>query len=421
MYWDRKFKFPLICAAMTRDRFVLLRNRIKFVVDADVSVEERSADKLWKVRPLINAIKQGCRALPKQQCLCVDEIIVPFTEQCSIKQYCPGKPNPVGLKMFVLADPQGLICDFDVYQGQYTYPNYDNTHFSLREKAVLNLTEDLIPGHKLYFDRYFTSVKLIKELTKRHLMATGTIQKKRIPASAKPLIQNNRELHHEGQGACEVLTDSSDNIAITQWFDNKPVLLMSNIHAKEPTDTCKRWSKSLGIYTHVSRPDVIKAYNTNMGGVESAVKLLAVAPNRYKSRKWTDRFFGHMIDLAVTNSWVSYKADQTARGTPSKHIKKLRSFKLELANVLIDTYFETSTAPNLSSPSTPQKKRRGRIPVIPTPSLRCRRYNARHIAIFADRQNKCRVCHKKTWMSCTSCQINLCIVRDRNCFRDFHS
>lgn len=93
------------------------------------------------------------------------------------------------MKAFVLANPDGTVCDFIVYQGNTTYPDYDDSSFGQGEKAVLKLTESLVPGHLVYFDRYFTSTKLIDELKRKGLQSTGTLMRNRIPALARDVWQ----------------------------------------------------------------------------------------------------------------------------------------------------------------------------------------------------------------------------------------
>lgn len=80
-----------------------------------------------------------------------------------------------------MADPNGIVCDFAVYQGANTFPLEIGQGFSLCEAAVINLSQSLVPGHVLYIDRYFNTVKLVDELNNRGIRCTGTIMKNRIP------------------------------------------------------------------------------------------------------------------------------------------------------------------------------------------------------------------------------------------------
>lgn len=107
-------------------------------------------------------------------------MIIPFTGSCRIKQYCPGKPYPTGLKAFVLANPDGVVSDFHVYQGNTTYPEHENANRGLAENAVLTLADQLVPGHVIYCDRYFTSQSLCDQLRARGIGCTGTLKKNRI-------------------------------------------------------------------------------------------------------------------------------------------------------------------------------------------------------------------------------------------------
>lgn len=115
MYWSKRWLIPIAADNLSRNRFQQLRNSLKFVFDDNITPEEKAKDKLFKMRPLIDHVKKGCRLQDKNQYICVDEMIIPFTGTCRIRQYCPGKPHPTGLKAFVLANPNGVVCDFDIY------------------------------------------------------------------------------------------------------------------------------------------------------------------------------------------------------------------------------------------------------------------------------------------------------------------
>jgi len=47
-----------------------------------------------------------------------------FLGCCQIRQFVKGKPRPVGLKNIVITTSDGLIIDFEIYQGLTTpFPN----------------------------------------------------------------------------------------------------------------------------------------------------------------------------------------------------------------------------------------------------------------------------------------------------------
>lgn len=79
--------------------FLSIRKLIKVVFDNDITNEEEK-DRIWKIQPLVDRILQGCMAQPREQETCMDEMMIPFTGQCYLKQYVPNMPNPVGLKVF---------------------------------------------------------------------------------------------------------------------------------------------------------------------------------------------------------------------------------------------------------------------------------------------------------------------------------
>ena len=74
--------------------------------------------KLFKIRPMVDHLREKFQAILKMQNLCVDEQMVPFKSKCSIKQYIPSKPHKWGYKLMVLANSQGMTYDFFLYTGK---------------------------------------------------------------------------------------------------------------------------------------------------------------------------------------------------------------------------------------------------------------------------------------------------------------
>lgn len=92
LYWTPMMRSQLFSSVhMSRNRFEKLRNNLHIV---DINRDKNGDDRLWKVRPLLNAFQQRCRDLPLEENLCIDEQMIPFKGKIDIKQYIRGKPNP---------------------------------------------------------------------------------------------------------------------------------------------------------------------------------------------------------------------------------------------------------------------------------------------------------------------------------------
>ena len=79
----------------------------------------------------------------------------------------------------MLADSlNGYTCDFDVYIGRRT--GHDVSENGLGYDVVMRLVAPLMDqGYHLYFDNFYTSVKLVKDLFQALIPATGTAAENR--------------------------------------------------------------------------------------------------------------------------------------------------------------------------------------------------------------------------------------------------
>lgn len=199
MYWSRKWRVSIIADSITRDRFFRIRSSLKILYDNDLSPEEKKDDRIWKVRPLINRILDGCHRQERTVDMSIDEMMIPFSGQCGIRVYLPNKPNPLGLKVLVLANPNGVVCDMIVYQGETTFPSELKERYSLGECLIVFLTRSLVPGHNIiHCDRYFTTIKLTDTMLKNGFYIVGTIMANGIPRNV-PMI-SDKELMAKGHG-----------------------------------------------------------------------------------------------------------------------------------------------------------------------------------------------------------------------------
>lgn len=425
MYWENRWRVPVISDNMCRTRFFTLRTSLKVVFDENVAENERKTDRLWKLRPLIDRIRNGCLRQSRDKYVCVDEMMVPFSGVCTLKQYVPNKPNPVGLKVFVLANPNGIVLDFIFYQGETTFPELTASGFSLGESSVLKLTESLTPGHCIYYDRYFTTEKLVTELLSRGFLSTGTINNLRVPKDAR--LKSDKEMRKEGRGACDMLVRQDEKVCILKWLDRKSVTMMSSVHGIEPMDTCSRYNKKEKTRIQVKRPAIVKEYNGNMGGVDLADRMMSYCPMRARTKKWTIRTILHLLDVSVANSWLQLRQDQWCHGVPRKKIPQMRKYKLSLGEMLIYSNEEKSLElhddpENENGLQESQTKKRSCPTPMPCDSKR--RAGVDHMPEIADIKEwkKCRKpgCKGKTRTSCQNCKVFLCLVLNRNCFADFH-
>lgn len=137
------------------------------------------SNKLWKVQPVIDFVRSRCLVIDRfSTYYSIDEQMILFLGRCAVRQFVKGKTRPVGLKNFLITTSEGLIINFEIYQGQTT-PLPDKT-LGLRPGVVLRLIHTLPEDSSIFFDRYFTTLPLMSKLTELQIHGTGTVQINRL-------------------------------------------------------------------------------------------------------------------------------------------------------------------------------------------------------------------------------------------------
>ncbi|XP_061581381.1 uncharacterized protein LOC133447017 isoform X2 [Cololabis saira] len=224
MFWCNSLRIPAISDSMRRDRFFKLRSHLKVVIDDDVP-EDGKTDTFWKVRPFMNRILKGCHAQARPESVSIDEQTIPFTGACPFRQHMPLKPNSVGMKNFVLASEDGIVLDFEVYQGSKALAAQvpDAEGSGLGALVLKRLTKTVDPGTKVHSDRvlsdrmmsYYRMSVRTKKWTIRMLMHFMDL------ALANSWLLYRRDQQEHGTPRKAIMTFLEFRMDVAQVFLNK--------------------------------------------------------------------------------------------------------------------------------------------------------------------------------------------------------
>lgn len=198
-------------------------------------------------------------------------------------------------------------------------------------------------------------------------------------------------------------------------MDKRTIDFLSTYVAVEPMGSAQRFNASEKKKTPISRPDIVAEYNKFMGGVDLSDMLLELYRINRRHAKWYMRIVFWILGVSVTNAWlltrehnklqlldfqadVAYGLLHAKKRMPSSGVKKRGR--------------PVSTSSSSPSP-VPSAKRR----ILP--SMDVRKDHIDHMPEYKT-EKKCALCSKKTNVFCKKCQVNLCFIRERNCFVIFH-
>jgi len=415
-YWQNDLRYFPIADSMSRNRFYSIQSTIHFVDNNLATEDEKTADRIWKLRPWIESIRKNFVAVSNDnENQSVDEIMVAFKGRSICKQYMPNKPKKWGFKLWGRCSASGFLHDFAVYQGKGTGIGIDDLpHCGLGGNVVLQLCQSLPPNipYKVFADNYFSNFEMAAELARRGLQYTGTIQSNRVH---KAPLKSEKDLKEIGRGAISTVYEKTRNLSLVCWLDNKVVRLISTFAGKDPVEQVQRYDKSSKTHVQVNRPHIIKLYNQSMGGVDLLDMMSSLYKRQLKSKRWYLYIFYHTVTLAVVNSWFLYRRDCMLLGI--KKTIPMKVFQATLAQALVKKGKPCRGRPSLAELKSPPAKQR-RV-ATPTPDIR---YDCvDHWPIHDAKRNRCKLCTKgfSQW-KCHKCEVYLCLFPQRNCYVTYH-
>ncbi|CAK1587806.1 unnamed protein product [Parnassius mnemosyne] len=430
-YWANNVRFHPIADTMTVNRFEKIREILHFNDnEGHLPREHPEHDRLHKIRTIVDHLNQRFMSVPFDHRLSLDEQMCATKISHFMKQYLPNKPHKWGFKLYVLCCLMGYAYSFEIYSGTHDYKRLPSEpNLGAVSNTVVRLLRP-VPrkvNHIVYFDNFYSSLTLFHHLHKEGIYCLGTVQRNRLGKTCKLPKKEDVQKTSVPRGSYDENVASLDGVefAATSWKDNKQVLLLSTYVGANPVGTISRYDKKQKKNISIPCPKVIEEYNAHMGGVDTMDSYLGRYRIRMKSKKWTNRLFQHMLDMAVINSWILYKKVSLKKKTNPKNILKLVDFRTELAETLCK-YGAVSEnkrgRPSMNRQENTSKKR-PKIGAQTLPPNDVRTDGVGHDKSYNTKRNQCKYanCKKLTSVMCTKCKISLCDNRKNNCFQVFHA
>nr|CAH7765407.1 unnamed protein product [Callosobruchus chinensis] len=265
-YWSLDSRIAYVADLMSIKRFKLLRRFIRFNDNSLVTQETK--DRFFKVRPLIEKIRENCQKFHIENDFSIDETMVAYkgTRAGNLRQYIKNKPHKWGYKVFVIAGVSGIILDVIPYQESATFTElkgtkndvsaYENS-LGVGASIVIALCRSLPdPANSVvYFDNYFSGLPLFNYLKHNmNIRSLGTLRPNRIGGCP---IETDKILTKQGRGSFDFKTDVTQGVTVIKWVDNKCVLLGSTLYGVNPKSNAVRFSKAAGKKVAVTCPKLL--------------------------------------------------------------------------------------------------------------------------------------------------------------------
>lgn len=257
-------------------------------------------------------------------------------------------------------------------------------------------------GSLVVMDNFFSSCSLFENLMKDEKFACGTVKGN---SKGLPEFMRKNKKTEKGMARGEFQFGVRNRTAAVKWMDRKAVCFLSTVHSPRKVSTVLRRQRN-GTRIEVGCPEVVKAYNQTMGGVDKFDQLRECYAIGRRSVKWWHRIFYYLVDLAIVNSFAMWKVKSA---DPSKCHQL--DYRIELARQLIGGFSSRKNRgrpPNFLKQNVPDSVRTANV--------------GSHMPVKHANYRRCKLCaHKKlqkrTLFVCSFCKVPLCVSP---CFVKYH-
>lgn len=403
LYWSEDEDMGISCVrqCFARNRYLEIKRNIHLNDNSEISKVE-NITKSYKVQPLFdmlneNYVKYGVFS----KNLSIDEQMVRYYGHHYLKQFIRGKPIRFGFKQWLICCGQTGYCfNVDLYEGKKpTNPANEVTSVGLSVVMQKVSVAKTPQNHVFYFDNFFTSFSLMKDLTERKICATGTVRINRMNYCP---IKTDKQMMKDERGTYDWRFDKKSKIFAISWKDNNVVKVLSNNESLEPKQSVSRWSKAGKEKVKVYQPYCIAAYNKWMGGVDRMDWSINKYRIKIRGKKWYFPIFTNLIDMTVVNAHVLY----TLAGNKIP--------LLDFRRIIARTYLSItslSNPKNLGRPAMPKLNAKRVLATV--------RFDP--VGHYIERtpegkQRKCGICKTNVRKQCSKCNVGLHV----ECFADWH-
>lgn len=392
MFWETSpdSHHHLVADAIRRDRFELIFSYLHFADNSKLDESDRFA----KVRPLIVRMNRSFQKhAPLEEFYSFGESMCEYFGHRGSKQLPVGKALRLGYKIWCGTTSRGYLVWFEPSQGTlFTKPDRGlDLGGSMVVKFVDALQERGCLPYHIFFDKAFTSVKLMSVLRKKGVKATGTVCEYR---TERCPLKDPKELKKMKRGSFDYKVDEREEIIVCRWHDSSVVNICSNAIGIEPVGLTSHHSGAAKTRTQVHQPSLVRLYQEKVGGVGRMDQNIAKYKVKIRGMKWYSSFIGYIIDAALNNAW------QLHRICSHDAQVDLLAFRRYVACVYLESNADTSS----------QGRRSRRL------ETESRFDMIGHWIVHQDKRTRCALCHSQTNTRCEKCQKGV----HAKCFREYH-